>query len=181
MGADAAIDVVANVVALNGGRLVGRTRFQKTMYLLSRLGVQMQFDFEYHHYGPFAAELADAIDAAVATEVLTEKFGVGYHDSAYSIFTTDAKKPVSVGGVRGSEVEKWLGILEQFTGTDLELAATILYLRDEYDVPESKLDDEVKLLKPVKASDNRLKRAWHVLAELGLNGEKRGSRARALA
>src|SRR5262245_44093321 len=88
MGVDAAVEMVANVVALNSGRLVGRTRFQKTMYLLSQLGVRIPFEFEYHHYGPYSAELADALDAAVGIKWLKEDTGIGYHDSAYSIFSS---------------------------------------------------------------------------------------------
>jgi hypothetical protein len=179
MVVDSAVEIVANVVALNGGRLVGRTRFQKTMYLLGQLGVRVPFEFEYHHYGPYSAELADALDAAVGTKWLTEGIGIGYHDSAYSIFSSRRAKPDSLGGAQGLQVEKWLRTLEEFTGTDLELAATLVYLRDESGVPTANLDNELKLLKPVKASDSRLKRAWHLLSQLELDEVQESRRARA--
>ena len=169
---DSILSLVTAVVALNDGRLVGRTRFQKTMYLLQKLGLQTPFDFEYHYYGPYSAELAEAIDAASQTDELDEGFGFGYHGTPYSIFTTDAEVPLQVADVSAEEIRDWLTRLAQYTGTDLELASTIVFLRDEFGVPNAMIDSKVNELKPVKASPDRLSRAWHLLRSLGLSRDR---------
>lgn len=166
------LSMIQAIVALNSGRLVGRTRFQKTVYLLEKLGLEGPFDFEYHYYGPYSAELAEAIDVASVTGDLSEAFGVGYHGTPYSIFTTSAEPPSRVANVSGEDVRGWLGSLARYTGTDLELASTILFLRDECDVPSADLDSKVIELKPVKASSDHLSRAWHLLETLGLSHDQ---------
>ena len=45
---------VTALVNLNGGRIVGKTRLQKTVYLLKECGIDLGFDFDYHHYGPYS-------------------------------------------------------------------------------------------------------------------------------
>lgn len=166
------LSFVQAIVALNSGRVVGRTRFQKTVYLLEKLGLEGPFDFDYHHYGPYSAELAEAIDAASVTGNLIETFGVGYHGTPYSIFTTTTEPPSSVANVPGEDIRGWLRSLARYTGTDLELASTILFLRDECDVPSADLDSKVSDLKPVKASPDHLSRAWHLLETLGLSHDR---------
>jgi uncharacterized protein len=169
MSGDEQIDTIRAIVALNGGRMVGRTRLQKTAYLLKRLGAEVPFDFEYHHYGPFSAELAEALDAASEERLITETYGIGYHQSPYSIITTDARSPERLGGVPAEEATDWLRTLNGYTGTDLELAATLVFLRDEEGVTEENLEDELAALKPVKATRDRIARAWRVLESLDLD------------
>jgi uncharacterized protein YwgA len=166
------LSLVQAIVALNSGRLVGRTRFQKTVYLLEKLGLEGPLDFDYHHFGPYSAELAEAIDAASVTGDLSESFGVGYHGTRYSIFVTNAEPVSQVANVSGEDVRDWLGTLARYTGTDLELASTILFLRDECEIPSTDLDSKVAELKPVKASPDRLSRAWHLLKSLGLSQDQ---------
>lgn len=171
MSADLELDIVTDIVALNGRRLVGRTRFQKTMYLLQKKGVRIPFDFEYHYYGPYAIELADVLNAAVETGQLSESFGRGYHNTSYSIFETRKSSPAKIGEVSSKEIGDWLRIMRGYTGTDLELASTLLYLHDECGVPSHQLDEEVIQLKPVKSTSGGLKRAKMLLAELDLAPE----------
>jgi len=42
-------DIVVGIVALNAGRLVGKTRLQKTAYLLEKCGMNAEFNFGYHN------------------------------------------------------------------------------------------------------------------------------------
>ena len=66
---------VADVVRDAGGRIVGRTRLQKSVYLLSLAGYETPFRFGYKHYGPFSETAADAADLAVAFELIVEQRG----------------------------------------------------------------------------------------------------------
>lgn len=56
------------------GKIEGRLRVQKMMYLLQQKGVPhlRPFFFEYHHYGPFSAEVADVIKGAVQSKIIRE-------------------------------------------------------------------------------------------------------------
>lgn len=62
------------LVVTETGSLVGRLRVQKLMYLLQQKGAQplQPFFFEYHHYGPYSAEVADVIKGAVRSKIITE-------------------------------------------------------------------------------------------------------------
>jgi uncharacterized protein YwgA len=53
-------DKVAAVVDAAGGTLVSRVRLQKTVYLLDQLGFSSEFEYEYHHYGPYSRDLDNA-------------------------------------------------------------------------------------------------------------------------
>ena len=50
-----------DIVRDAGGRIVGRTRFQKIAYLLSVAGFEDGLRFVYKHYGPFSEDLAVAV------------------------------------------------------------------------------------------------------------------------
>jgi hypothetical protein len=39
------------------GKVHGRKKFQKMVYLLKVAGSRMPFNYEYHYYGPYSAEL----------------------------------------------------------------------------------------------------------------------------
>lgn len=72
-------DVVVNLIALHGGRLVGRTRLQKGGYLLHRCGADLDLDFIYHHYGPYTFDLAAGVTDASAQGRVEEERRVGFH------------------------------------------------------------------------------------------------------
>jgi uncharacterized protein YwgA len=58
--------LVAEVVRASGGSVYGRVRMQKMFYLLDRMGLGSGLQYEYHHYGPYSAELTEEIKDAVA-------------------------------------------------------------------------------------------------------------------
>ena len=64
-GVDESTGFVQWLVANAGGRLVGRTRIQKTTYIIQYLGFsKCEFDFAYRHYGPYSESFAsDKVEA----------------------------------------------------------------------------------------------------------------------
>ena len=57
--------LVTDVVSLNkDGKLVGKTRLQKTFFLLDQLGMNSGAEFSYHYYGPYSADVASAAEMA---------------------------------------------------------------------------------------------------------------------
>jgi len=168
--------VVAAVVAAGGGELIGRVRLQKTFYLLDQLGLQSGFNFYYHHFGPYSAELESALLDAKAFDLLEEETCFRQRDGArYSIFrlkqgAEEAVAEKAFGQLGQEEAARMVRKFAQTNITILELAATIDWLwRFER---SSDWRDEISRRKNVKVQDGRLQRAIELLVELGLAPEE---------
>ena len=159
-------DVIVGIVALNGGQLVGKTRLQKTFFLLEECGLNTGVDFDYRYFGPFSGEAAIAADDAIAAERIDVEERYGYHEVPYSIYSTEEAPAETLGSLPASQVQERLRILDGYSAIELEVAATILYLRDAgY---EDRAADETKSRKPLKATNERVERALRLIEELGL-------------
>jgi uncharacterized protein len=163
------IELVTNVVALNGGTMVGKTRLQKTFYLLESAGLCAGIEFDYHHYGPYSAEVAIATDFAVMSGGLVSKERPGYHQVPYTIFSTDVKAPNWFGSMPADAAREKLALLGSYSALELEIAATILYVEKEG--LHADPIEEVKRLKPLKATSKRVRRAQNLIDGLGLSAK----------
>lgn len=160
-------DIVVGVVALNGGELTGKTRLQKTLYLLDACGLESGFSYEYHHFGPFSASLAEAADDAWTLGNLHQETCQGKYEVPYTVFSTDLPPPGEVGSLPAAAVSGVLKTLRGYTATDLEIAATLHFLRENgY---RGKEEDEVVIRKPLKATPERIEKARGLLTGLHLD------------
>ena len=162
-------DIAVNLIKLSGGQLVGRTRLQKEAYLLDRCGAAFGLPFTYHYYGPYSFELADGWEEARAEGRIEINEKLGGYGVPYSIFTLNEpdSDPDNLGelpvGTARARLEKMAGVSEIV----LELAATIIYLKEEgYGEPPIK---ELKTRKPLKATDKLIKKATDLLSDLELS------------
>lgn len=161
-------DIVTAVVAAAGGKLIGRVRLQKVVYLMDRLGLESGFSFDYHHYGPFSRDLDNATADAKAFGLLDEKFEHRQTDGAsYSVFILKGdSKPEAYGKLGATKAGKLAELFASTNVTVLELAATVDWLwRVE------KYDDwrrEITKRKGVKVQNGRLEKAVALLTELKL-------------
>jgi len=154
--------VIADVIHLNGGKLVGKTRLQKTFYFLELYGLGSGLDFQYHHYGPYSEDLSLGVDDAVALDVLSLDWKVG-NNSPYAVFSV-----ASHGSLRDDDKTKSrkivLSVLDKYDSVSLELAATADFLsKVGYE------DDpwaETRLRKSTKATGDRMEKAKALLSEL---------------
>ena len=146
-------DKVAEIVRDAGGRIVGRTRLQRLAYLLELTGQGSGFDFEYRHYGPYSEVLTDAVRAATAFGLVTEKELPAAWGGRYSIFE------IAGGAQHAPENDrtKFLKTAAAIGAIELELAATAAYLQVEEHC--SNPWGETKRRKPEKAADGRLMKA----------------------
>ena len=163
-------EVVVGVVALNGGQFVSKTRLQKTLFFLERCGLDTELEFDYYHFGPFSAELARAADDAADAGQLKTKVRPGFHEEPYVVYQTDLEPPDHLGRLGATDVRDLLGVLNRYSALELEVAATILYLRDNGYGDKAVL--ETMKRKPLKATENRVKRALQLLRDLGLEVDK---------
>ena len=142
----------AAIVRDAGGRIVGRTRFQKVAYLLSAAGLDESFNFEYRHYGPYSENLAIAARIASLTGEIKEEEHQASWGGKYSIFSVDTQFQTN-----SSELRSRLATIA--SGADalmLELAATAVFLaREGYVEPWT----ETARRKPEKAEEGRLDKA----------------------
>lgn len=117
------INMVVGLVELNGGRMVGKTRLQKSVYLLGLCGIDLGFDFDYHHYGPYSEELSEASRDA---EILG-MIGVEWRSSYGNDFATFYSK-AKVDLPQADLGRRALELLGSYETTVLELAATADFL-----------------------------------------------------
>lgn len=141
------------VVRLVGGKLVGRTRLQKTIYLLQAAGWEGGFQFQYYHYGPYCEDLAEAANFGVVFNMMREEEHPTAWGSTYSTYTVDdlvANQPQTLP-------DKWQGLACTATkagAIELELAATAVYLYKEEGINNPW--EETSVRKSQKAGDGRL-------------------------
>jgi uncharacterized protein YwgA len=163
-------DVVAAVVAAAGGKLTSRVRLQKTVYLLDRLGLRSDFQYDYHHYGPYSRDLDNAAEDAKAFDLVEETYAHRISDGArYSIFAVKPDlepKREAYGELGIDKAFEVAGLLAKTNVTVLELAATIDWLWHEEDVADWR--SEVTKRKGAKVQHGRLERAVELLGELRL-------------
>jgi uncharacterized protein YwgA len=149
---------IAQVIRDAGGEIVGRTKLQKTVYVLTLAGFENQFRFGYKHYGPFSEELAEAADLAAAFDVISEHQQPASWGGTYSVYRTTAGE-LSAQSVR-------VRLTQEAARADavlLELAATAAYLARE---GKHQPWTETARRKPDKATDGRLERARELYGRL---------------
>ncbi len=159
------------LVALNGGTLIGRTRLQKTMFILEACGLGYGFDFLYHYYGPFSEALSIAENSAEVLKVVDVKeketdFGTRYY--VYKIPECDSKASVDPDEKKDADRTKILKILneKEHDSIVVELAATVMFLQKNGYETDEKAWEETKLRKSAKATPERVEIAKQLLAKI---------------
>ena len=163
-------DVVVNLIALSGGRLVGRTRFQKVAYLLDGCGAHLDLPFTYYHYGPYSFDLADGWEDAEIQGRINIREEIGRYGVPYSIFELlkSHEEPADLANMSARVAEHKLQKMSAASDIVLELAATIVFLRREENYEDRASIEELKARKSRKATDPFVSKAIALLRELGL-------------
>jgi uncharacterized protein YwgA len=155
-------DEVRDIVALAGGRIVGKTRLQKAVFILELAGVGFGFEFSYHHYGPYSEELAWATKDATAEGLVRQHEEQARWGGTYSVFSIPKLFDLPSDDVSKTRRE----ILSRSMTVDavvLELAATAALLKTE---GSSDWWGETARLKPLKANPQTLAEAQGLWAKL---------------
>lgn len=160
-------EMVVSAVALSGGKLVGRIRLQKVVYLLEKLGMNSGAPFEYHHYGPYSEAISDALADAKFWGKIKESVDFRVADGApYSSFVTECEPPEAIGAMSASDARVLLQKFAGCTSTVLELAATIHWLAYVEKVADWKA--EIEKRKVGKTGNGRIDQALALLKDIGL-------------
>ncbi len=126
-----------------------------------------EFEFTYYNYGPYSQEVSEAREFSVIADRLDEQEEDGFHGVPYFVFQTDETAPEDLGKIPKENAEQYLGVMRKFSSIELELAATIAYLKDIGFEPDE-VAEKVVELKPAKATPDKLHAANKLLGELGL-------------
>ena len=162
-------DIVVNLIILSGGELTGRTRLQKEAYLLDRCGEKFGLSFTYYYYGPYSFELADGWEDARAEGRIEIAEEPGRYGVPYSIFKLreSGGDPDDLGDMSAAAARTRLNKMARVSDIVLELAATIVYLKEE-GYGEQTIE-ELKIRKPLKATDQLIEKAKNLLGDLELS------------
>lgn len=145
-------NAVADLVRSAGGRIVGRTKLQKSACLLELTGVGYGFPFVYRLFGPYSEDVQVASDDAEALGLIREHVEIAAWGGWYSIYEYQK------GGQERSipARQRLLEIAVAADPVDLELAVTAAFLAF---TGNSRPWREVKIRKPSKATPERLSSA----------------------
>ena len=140
------------------GRIVGRTKVQKLLYLANLCGWNAA-NFSYHNYGPYSETLAEELDNmrkvgwVDEVHLETSKDRILY---SYALSRKARQRALSLVGKMqdfGAEklVKKTGGLvrfLNKFESDELEIMATLVFLKREN--PSRSTDDVMKLAQELK-------------------------------
>ena len=162
------IDIPSLVMAA-GGEVVGKIRLQKMVYLLDQIGLNSGFSYEYFHYGPYSADLAERVEDDVVFGQLQagqrRRVSDGVPYVAYSATKSgDGDRPEARMPI--TRIRAALDEMQRHSATILELAATIHWLAVVEYVPDWKA--ELARRKGAKTRDGRDQKALELLRTLGL-------------
>lgn len=146
------MEELVRMVSAADGEIVGRTRLQKTAFLLELAGLGSGYEFKYKHYGPFSEELASAVDLAPLLFDFHEDQRRSGWGGTYSVFTSSA----AYDGAEADPYKQIVSLAKRANPIALELAATAAYLASVgHDDPWG----ETERRKPEKAAGGKLEQA----------------------
>lgn len=116
--------LITALINLNGGTLVGKTRLQKSVYLLESFGIELGFDFDYHHYGPYSEDLSNASKDAETLGFLEVEWRSAYGNE-YAVYKSHSQAEANLPPATAAVLKT----LANYDAVTLELAATADFLQ----------------------------------------------------
>jgi len=155
------------IAAHHDHQIVGRTRLQKTVRLLQRLGAPLDYDYMLYFYGPYSEGLQAEIGILENLKLVEEQPIQKPGQPSYYIL--HALEPALKFAERAEikEFQAQISIMNEADATILELAATY----DAFKELGSDNDEAMRRLrqkKGAKCDDGRDGEAVRLFRELGL-------------
>ena len=155
------IEHIEQIIKDAGGKIVGKLRLQKVVYLLQITGLENDnFNFVYKHYGPYSEGLAESARLGALLDNFEEEKKRTAWGSDYFVYKTKTSAEKKCAPERLEFAHK----AANSSSIVLELVATAVYLFLE----EGCADPwgETHRRKPEKTSKGRLKEARELFKEL---------------
>ncbi|HLX60713.1 MAG TPA: hypothetical protein VKX17_05470 [Planctomycetota bacterium] len=155
------------VIAAHPNRtVVGRTRLQKTIKLLQRLGMPTDYDYSIHFYGPYSEGLQAEIGIVEQFGLVKEELKTNSEGSPYYVLTASEKAVLP-------EIKRFQSSINTMADSNpvvLELAATYDAFREQGS-EHAEAMKRVRLKKGPKCGAGKLEAALKLLCKLGLPNE----------
>ncbi|MCX8501015.1 MAG: hypothetical protein ORO03_04905 [Alphaproteobacteria bacterium] len=158
---------IAKIIAVSGGQIVGKTKLQKTIYLLTVTGLDKTFhknDFSYYHYGPYSDDVAESATTADLFDYISEEESPSKYGSTYSVYRSKKIDRNGLTTVSNTTLVEFTKMLVNSDPIVLELAATAAYLA--FEDPSKNAWEATGRHKPSKTSDENLAATKKLYAEL---------------
>lgn len=147
-------------------KVVGRTRLQKTVKLLQRVGAPLDYDYMIHFYGPYSEGVQSDIGLLENLGLVREREVAGQDAPYFVLEATDTAKPLA----ERDDVKRYGSAIEAMSNTDavvLELAATYDAFREMGSDHAAALE-RLKRKKGQKCAGKRVEKALSLLRSLKL-------------
>jgi len=147
------------------GRVVGRKRLHKILYLLKLSGENVPADFHIHHYGPYSRDVADEAGwLSLLGDIEEKEEPLGVYGSNQYVYTL----PENAKGIEtpSPRFPKTMEILNGYSTIELEVASTIAYFEKELHYSHPEAIEATKEMKPSKTIPQVIQRAEKLLAEV---------------
>jgi hypothetical protein len=176
--------VAGCVEALNrSGSWTGRIHIHKVLYMLRALGIASPpFQFDLHLYGPYARELDRTIFGMEMYGELETTYRQEGYGPTYKLTDLGRASPPGLSRKARRVLEHTASVLGPLPGSDLELMATCLWVKEHYGPLGG--EEIVRLLGQIKPRyspaviQQQVDRQETVEARLFAATKKAGSRSR---
>jgi uncharacterized protein YwgA len=126
------------------GRISGRKKFQKLVYILKHKGFNFKEDYSYYYYGPYSSVLQMEIDDLVRSELLDESL----NNNTYEYSITDKAYEYVRDSSYSEEQVSLINMLNQESAYILELVSVFFYLEDSGYNNQNAILKKTRILKP---------------------------------
>jgi len=155
--------LAAVIAAHTDHKVVGRTRLQKTVRLLQRLGFPTDYRFTLHFYGPYSEALQAEVNLLNVVGLIEERPHVSHDGTPY--YTIAAIGDASLPDL--GDFDTVINRLDKADSVVLELAATYDTFR-ELGCDHDEALRRLRRKKGSKCDESRDRQALDLLRELGL-------------
>ena len=155
---------IAGVIAAHSnGQLFGRTRLQKTIKLLQRIGLPTDYDFPVYFHGPHSENLQADIKLLEQLGLVTEMSRATAEGNRHCVFQAISSAELPDTHLFRNAIE----CLQRADVLTLEMAATYTSLR-ELGIGADKALEKVRQKKGSKCSADVQAAALALITELGI-------------
>jgi len=161
--------LAAVIAAHPGRRVVGRTRLQKTVKLLQRLGLPTDYSYMNYFYGPYSEDVRANIRLLEQFDLIKEKEEFKQDGNPYYIMEADENVGTEI---LDSRCQQAIDEMKEEDPVVLELAATYDSFREMGSAHEEALE-RLSRKKGSKCDGGRVGKALDLLERLGLPGKEK--------
>jgi uncharacterized protein YwgA len=154
--------------------VVGKVKMQKVIYFLQEAcGVDLEYDFFMHYYGPYSPELNNTLQEMKTEGLLQFSLAIFPSYYGYQIDPGEkASKEIQIPAKIREKADKIVELFNMYDAQKMELLASIHFVRAILMEQGKKSDkksvvNEVQLLKP-KFEQEKIAEAYEELQQNGL-------------